>query len=139
MKNRTLAVNITRTFFIRQKCKFCGSEPVEHFYYRNDFFKDYKTSKNLGASLLKIYPVNTDVSMYYPSSNNLKGPELKYNIPHKSYNCSYHKNKSENSFRIINCLACKCGLSIWLMSKPNYLEANKNGKYYYSRKIKIEN
>jgi hypothetical protein len=115
-----VSINLSSTFVVRAKCKECGESPNTYYwmnqpsYWYNirssqDMFSWYK--KHIKRMTGDWYKVNKPKNFHSTKHFNFYWSE-------KSYNPALHQhigiNPSEN---IVECLACPCGVSVWMFAQ----------------------
>jgi len=141
IKPSTVKVNMSCTFPVRTKCRFCLRGP-EHYLMERLPIKWFnpKHSKNIAAHAGKHIKRMVDDFYLAASPKFFTGIRpFSFDIPALKYNPCLHTKRGVMVMGDVDTLSCECGRSAWYFSdKANILRddiIHRKARYKYPRKF----
>ena|ERR1700722_9041353 len=139
-KVEDIKVNISSTFLLRVKCKYCGTSPFERLFIRKSFkIKDVRDKLIIYKRLNLMINRFTD-DWYLSSSPNFFSKNIAdFSWKNDSYSPILHRtrgNHFEQYQNIIGGMWCKCGkmTRIFYINEIKPEIINRQGRYNYPQK-----
>lgn len=137
-KNSKFKINVSSTFAVRTKCKFCNYGPTHYYYSKNPpSTVSHREALNFFNWVKKYYSrFCRDFYLFEDPANISSTKILNHSVNYKGFRAKLHKNKGVSpSIDFTDCLVCDCGKTTWAFyqrSSLNRLEIiNRKGRYGY--------
>lgn len=138
---RHIKVNLSNTFSLKSRCKYCGSTPEWYYYTRtSQAFEDNKVFQFISEWIKSNYKrmCQDYYLIEYPRSYNRIG-NFAHLVDYKAYNpnfhknCKYHNKSNDTDLYTVDHLSCHCGKTNWAFSTT----ASKNKLEIKQRKARV--
>lgn len=143
-KQETIRINISSTFMVRARCKFCKNGP-DYYYgcfkphmwddisrYRGFTGRNKQWIKRMCSSWYKEFEPYTFDDIY----------EFTFRLEYQSFRPTLfraHGATMSQRANVLECLTCKCGRTVWAFNQKSTKNrpevTNRKGKYGYPKKF----
>jgi hypothetical protein len=139
---KLVRINLSTTFLIRTKCKFCASGPVHYFVGKSaiKWFDPHKAKDNFKFYFKFIKRMNYDFYLDENPKQYTSMSPFTHTPTYKGYYPTLHKKRGVpviNDF--IEYLCCDCGRSKWVFSQKSTRQrpeiTNRKAKNSYPMKF----
>jgi hypothetical protein len=130
-----VGVNLSTTFLIRTKCKFCATGPVHYFTGKTTikWLSPHKAKGNYKFYFKFIKRVNYDYYLDEAPKKYTSMSPFTHTPAYKGYNPALHKKRGVSAINdFVEYLCCDCGRSKWVFSQ----KATKQRPEIVNRKAK---
>ena len=140
---KPVRINLSTTFIIRTKCKFCATGPVHYFTGKNSikWFDPHNAKKNHKFYFKFMKRMNYDFYLDETPKNYTSMSPFTHTPTYKGYYPSLHKKRGVSAINdFVEYLCCDCGRSKWVFSQKSAKQRPEivNRKAKNSYPIKFE-